>query len=539
MTHRPGIPWTSFLAGCLAVLGSARIVRAAETRLNVIQYPDKRSVEVPFTPTDRAPAGASLEADVKLAEGQARVDVSFKRLQPAVLFGGNVTAYVLWAVSRAGIFENLGELLADDESGSARYQTGMKEFAMLVTAEPLPGIWRPSDMVVFWSGPTQNKYSKNSTLAFSTFAKPARHDHESIGTLKWQGNEPLELFQARKAVAMGQELGLARYDEKSMNEAQTTLAQATNSLGTGGSSKVVTDYARRTTALVTTAARAMYKAEQERAEAEAAAKRKAELDALNQKASTAEASAAAAEAARRQAEDAEKRATELRTQAEMEKGEAERSKAEMAAAAASLAAQKSQLESDMAALQAEKDSADRAKADLAATAAALEGQKQDLEKQMADLSVANERIRIERDALAERLVGALTSVAETRRTARGVVVSLPDILFDTNKATLKTETQVTLAKMAGVLSVFPNLNLRVEGYTDATGTVEINDKLSNDRASSVIAFLKVQGISDSRMTGVGYGAKYPVAANDTKEGRAKNRRVEIVLAEGVIAAPTP
>jgi outer membrane protein OmpA-like peptidoglycan-associated protein len=524
--------------GCLTVLAAGRAA-AGEVSLNVIQYPDKRSVEVPFTATSRAPAGASLEGDVKLAEGQARIELSYERLQPALLFGGNITSYVVWAVSSAGVFENLGELFTDEDRGSGRFQTGMKEFALFVTAEPLPGIWRPSDMVVFWSGPTRNKYSKNSTLAFSAFGPAVKHDRESIGSMRWQGQEPLELYQARKAVEAGTEAGLDKYDEKAMREARTTLAQATNSMGSGGSRRTVTDYARRTTALVTTAARAMARAQQEQAEAEAAARRKAEVDSLNQKAATAQQSAAAADTARRQAEEAERRANELRTQAEMEKGEAERSKAEMAAAAAALASQKSQLESEMAALQAQKDSAEEAKAEMAATAAALDVQKRELEAQMAELTVANERIRAERNALADRLVGALASVAETRNTARGVVVSLPDILFDTNKATLKSAMQVTLAKLAGVLSVFPNLNLRVEGYTDSTGTAELNDKLSKDRSLSVIAFLKEQGLSETRMTGVGYGALYPVASNDSKEGRAKNRRVEIVLAEGVVAAPAP
>jgi outer membrane protein OmpA-like peptidoglycan-associated protein len=366
-----------------------------------------------------------------------------------------------------------------------------------------------------------------------------RHDRESIGTLRWQGQEPIELYQARKAVEMGQDLGLEKYDEKSMREAETTLAQATNSQGRGGSSKAVADYSRRTVALVTAAGRAMYKAQQEKAEAEAAAKRKAEVDALSQKAAAAQESAAAAEAARQQAEEAGRRAEELRTQAEMQKDQAERARADMAAAAAALAAQKSDLESQMAALQAEKDAAERAKADMAATAAALDEQKRELETQMTVLAAENERTLAERDALARRLIGALASVAQTEQTARGVVVSLSDILFDTNKATLKPEAQIALAKLAGVLSVFPDLNLRVEGYTDSTGTDEINNKLSKERASSVVSFLTREGIPDRRIASEGYGSRYPVAGNDTREGRAKNRRVEIVLAEGVVAAPTP
>ncbi|HEY6930814.1 MAG TPA: OmpA family protein [Thermoanaerobaculia bacterium] len=535
---RKGLSLPISLAAAL-IAATALRSGASELSLNVIQYPDRRSVEVPFAPTGRGATGASLHAEVELSQGQARIDIDFRKMQPAILFGGNITSYVVWAVSAAGLYENLGELWVEGENGSARYQTGMKEFAMFVTAEPVPGIWRPSDLVIFTSLPTQSQYAKNSTLAFSAFGTAMKHDRDSIGSLRWEGNEPIALYQARKVYEGGTEFGLAKYDEKSMRDAQTALAQATNSQGRGGSSKAVTDYSRRTDSLVTTAARAMYKAQQAEAEAAAAAKRQAELDALAKKADVAQQSAAAADAARRQAQDAEQRANQLRQQAEMEKSEAERAKAEMAAAAAALAAQKSDLEAEMAALKAEKDAADKAKADMSATAANLDAQKKDLETQMAALAAENQKTAAERDELAQRLTGALSTVADTQNTARGVVVNLSDILFDTNKATLKPETKLTLAKLTGVLSVFPKLNLRVEGYTDSTGTDEINNKLSRERALSVVEFLQAEGIAGSRITSEGYGSKYPVASNDTKEGKAKNRRVEIVLAEGVVAAPKP
>jgi outer membrane protein OmpA-like peptidoglycan-associated protein len=374
-------------------------------------------------------------------------------MQPALLFGGNVTAYVLWAVSSAGVYENLGELVVSEGSGSGRFQTGMKEFAMFVTAEPLSGIWRPSDMVVFASGPTKNKFSKNSTLAFSAFGPVVKHDRESIGTLRWQGQEPIELTQARKAVEAGTEAGLAQYDEKAMREAQTTLAQATNSMGSGGSRKVVTDYARRTTALVTTAARAMYKAQQEKAEADAAAKRKAEVDALNQKAANAQQSAAAADAARQQAEAAEQRQTRCARRPRWRRGKPNAPGGDGGGGGGAGRHKRSSSSRRWPRCRRKRDSAEQAKAEMTATAAARRPEA-DLEAQMAELTVANERIRSERNALADRLLGALASVAETRNTARGVAVSLPDILFDTNKATLKPEMVVTLAKLAGVLSVF-------------------------------------------------------------------------------------
>ena len=118
------------------------------------------------------------------------------------------------------------------------------------------------------------------------------------------------------------------------------------------------------------------------------------------------------------------------------------------------------------------------------------------------------------------------------------MVSLSDILFDTGKATLKSSAQISLAKMCGVLSVFPNLNLRIEGHTDSTGSDEINDKLSRERAAAVVVFLGGQGIAGARMISEGYGSKFPVASNETNDGRAKNRRVEVILAEGVIAGPS-
>src|SRR5262245_61582242 len=150
-----------------ALLATTALTSAAtELSLNIIQYPDRRSVEVPFAPTGRGPTGASLHAEVELSQGQARIDIDFRTMQPAILFGGSITSYVVWAVSPAGLYENLGELWVESENGSARYQTGMKEFAMFVTAEPVPGIWRPSDLIIFTSLPTQSQYAKNSTFAF-------------------------------------------------------------------------------------------------------------------------------------------------------------------------------------------------------------------------------------------------------------------------------------------------------------------------------------------------------------------------------------
>jgi len=125
-------------------------------------------------------------------------------------------------------------------------------------------------------------------------------------------------------------------------------------------------------------------------------------------------------------------------------------------------------------------------------------------------------------------------VADTQSSARGFVVNLPDILFDLNEATLKPEARVVIAKLSGILLIMPELNLRIEGHTDATGSEEHNQALSERRATSVKDFLTEQGLAAGRIVAVGYGETRPVADNESAEGRKKNRRVEIVISQGVV-----
>jgi outer membrane protein OmpA-like peptidoglycan-associated protein len=152
-------------------------------------------------------------------------------------------------------------------------------------------------------------------------------------------------------------------------------------------------------------------------------------------------------------------------------------------------------------------------------------------------SLETEKQRLARDKaiLSDRLQGALSKVAETQSTARGMIVNLPDILFDVNQSTLKDDAELVIAKLAGILLIMQDLNLRVEGHTDSTGSDAYNQRLSEQRAQSVYDFLFAQGIEAHRMKAVGYGPTRPIADNATTEGRSKNRRVEIVISEGVVA----
>lgn len=118
-----------------------------------------------------------------------------------------------------------------------------------------------------------------------------------------------------------------------------------------------------------------------------------------------------------------------------------------------------------------------------------------------------------------------------KKTERGLVITLGDVLFDTNKAELKSGASRSLQKLAGFLTQYPQRKAQIEGYTDSTGSADYNQDLSNRRANAVRASLVGMGISSDRITTHGYGKESPVASNDTATGRQMNRRVEIILSE--------
>jgi outer membrane protein OmpA-like peptidoglycan-associated protein len=116
------------------------------------------------------------------------------------------------------------------------------------------------------------------------------------------------------------------------------------------------------------------------------------------------------------------------------------------------------------------------------------------------------------------------------RDARGTILSMSDILFETGKADLKQELKENLAAIGAILqSLLTESKISVEGHTDNVGKADFNQKLSEQRAKSVMQYLIERGIDASRLQFVGYGFTKPVADNKTDEGKAKNRRVELVI----------
>ena len=195
-----------------------------------------------------------------------------------------------------------------------------------------------------------------------------------------------------------------------------------------------------------------------------------------------------------------------------------------------LEAEKAKMKDQEARLQAEmQQNQEKFQAEAAAQEAALKAANQreaDLQKELAE-----ERAKAEaRQQEAMNKLNELQSqMIQVTKSARGIILSMSDILFAVNKADLKADLKTSLAKVAGILSVYQQFNVSIEGNTDNTGSEEHNMKLSQQRADNVKAFLVEQGIAAERLTAKGLGMTMPVADNSTKEGRQKNRRVDLVI----------
>ncbi len=144
------------------------------------------------------------------------------------------------------------------------------------------------------------------------------------------------------------------------------------------------------------------------------------------------------------------------------------------------------------------------------------------------------QLQVEKAELRSLLLKQFNDVLQTRDTARGLVVNMSDVLFDTAKHTLRPLAREKLAKVAGIVSAHAGLRLEVEGHTDNVGGDDYNQQLSEQRGSAVRDYLTQQGMQVGSVTSRGFGETRPVASNNTAKGRQENRRVELVISGEVI-----
>jgi len=489
------------------------------------------SSKLDFAGTDLMPSANGI-AEINSKRGSIAIEAKFGNLQKPTTFGNEYLTYVLWAISPEGRAVNLGEvLLGGNHRSKLNVTTDLQAFALIVTAEPYYAVRQPSNVVILENVVRQE--TKGTTEAVNAkYELMERGGYIPTGykfdPVVLNTKLPLEFFEARNALRIAQSEGAETYASDSYQHAVQLMNTA--------DSQAISKHVDRKP-LIATSREAVQTAEDARAvavkkmddvrldnERQAASDSQAQTqaqadDAVRQK-EHAQSEQARAEIARAQAESDTTRAQTARAQAESETARAQDE-------AAQVRSDSAQAKSDMADSQAASANAlSAAQAD--AEQSRLAAQEAQRNAQQADADKA---------AMRTRLSEQLNRILQTRDSARGLIVSMSDVLFDTGKYSLKPGAREKLAKVAGILLAYPGLNIEVGGYTDNVGGNEMNQKLSENRASSVRDYLVQQGVLTNSVSSRGFGNTLPVASNDNSAGRQQNRRVELLVSGEAIGNP--
>jgi outer membrane protein OmpA-like peptidoglycan-associated protein len=498
-------------------------------------------------------SGARGEAKVESKQGYIEIEVEFDNLQPANNLGAEYLTYVMWAITPEGRTSNLGEVLLNGTKSKLNVSTDLQVFGLVVTAEPYYSVTRPSDLIVLENVVRADTRGKVEDID-AKYELLERGQYKRLANplaLKLDRKVPLELYEARNAVQIARAMGADHYASETFQKAEKSLAQAEAYQDRKAGTKPVTMTARETVQTAEDARAIAVKRQEEQA---LAAERQQSADreqlAQGQRAaaqSETDRVTREAEGARIKAQaDAERLTSEKNAQAAAALAEAERVKRETDARARLAAADADRLRlENEARTNAAKAEAARLKAEVDLRTAAgeaeanrlkQENEAQRLASQAALDAAAKQRAQLEAEKaeLRTRLLAQFNAILQTRDTARGLVVNMSDVLFDTGKYTLRPLAREKLANVAGIVAGHPGLKLDVEGHTDSVGSEDYNQKLSEQRSSSVREYLTGHGMQTAAVTSTGFGKTRPVASNDTARGRQQNRRVELVISGDVI-----
>jgi len=422
-----------------------------------------------------------------------------------------------------------------------------------VTAEPYFAVSRPSDVVVMENIVRPDTQGKIELIdAKYELLQRGQYEHlANVLDLKVNGKTPLELYEARNAVHIARTSGADRYATETFQKAESNLKQAEAYRARNAGSKPITMTARQAVHIAEDARAIAVKRQDDdllAAERQAGVDRenRAENGRVAAESETARVARSAASARlTAQAEaDRVKRDNDLRAAAAQT--EADRLKrdndAKMAAAQNEADRLKRENALQTASAQAE---ADRLKQENALQASAAQSEadrlRRENEAQRASAQAELDRVagdkrllETEKADLRAQLLLQFNAILQTRDTARGLIVNMSDVLFDTAKFSLRPEAREKLAKVAGIVSGHPGLRLDVEGHTDNVGGDDYNQQLSEQRGSAVRDYLTQQGMPANSVSTKGFGKTQPVASNETASGRQQNRRVELVISGEII-----
>jgi len=445
-----------------------------------INYRSRGNTTVDLTGTALLPDARGV-AEVSAKKGHIKIDARFSDLERATRFGSEYLTYVLWAITPEGRPRNLGEVQFTGDDIRTQVTTELQAFALVVTAEPYFAVTQPSDVVVMENGVRPDTRGRVETMQ-------ARYELLSRGsylmnrpseftTKPLEPGMPTNLAQARNAVELARLAGADRYATDAFTKAAHLLAEA----------ELAREKGRSKDEVITSARQSAQTAEDARL---IAVKRQDEAFTAQQKAV---------------ADDRGRQAFEERLRADREELKAAQAKAE----------------------------AEHERNDTARVRNELQQARLDALKAQAAVAVAEQ----EKNALRAQLREQLNMFLETRESARGLIMMVPDVLFETASARLTSVARERLARVSGILAAQPDLDIAIEGHTDSVGDDERNQRLSERRAQEVFAYLVQQKIPQASMDVAAFGETRPIAPNDTPAGRQQNRRVEVVVSGESIGTP--
>jgi outer membrane protein OmpA-like peptidoglycan-associated protein len=463
---------------------------------------------------------AAGEAKIESKRGTRKISAEFSGLDRPTSFGSEYLTYVLWAISPEGKSVNVGEVLVGDNHRSKLdVTTDLQAFALIVTAEPYFAVRQPSNVVILENLIGSGR-SDASEVVDAKYELIDRGGYLSTGfkfdPLVLNARLPLEFYEARNAVRIAQSEGAERYATSTFQKAVGQMNEAdTLAIDKHEDKKALVSLSREVVQTAEEAREITVKhIDEERVELErnASAARVANATgrAKNESNRRAAAEAVAVDAVQQRNEaDRQNRNAQAAAQ--------QATDSQMAAESARDSAQQQQHDAEA---NSDRDHADAINAQAAAASSDAQ-----LQQAIQD-----------REALRARLLQEFNVILQTRDTARGLVVNMSDVLFDSGKFTLRPLAREKLAKISGIVQAYPSLTLAVEGNTDSVGTDEFNQQLSEQRAESVRDYLTSQGVPDSSTTSAGFGRTRPIASNETSEGRQQNRRVEMIVSGEVIGS---
>lgn len=456
--------------------------------------------QIDFRGTVLLPQGKG-NAVVESKTGRTDVDAHFERLAPPQQFGTEYLTYVLWAITPEGQAKNLGEVLANgSDKAHTHVTTDLQKFGLIVTAEPYSAVHVPSDVVVMenqirpdtigGTEPIQAHFElmPRGSYTYNVPSGPPVAGH-SVSMAEYE--ELVELYQAQNALQIAESQGAAQYAPDVLGKARSEYENARQLQSRKHADKDAVVTAARGAAQTAEDARALTVSRRKDAEV-AEANGKAEHE------------------------------QQLRLQAEAQTRNAQ---AEAAEAQAKAVAAANALESERSARNVAGNSAEQQPAALNAPPPPPPAESAPLAASYVNPPAGQNEQGDAHIALRAQLLAQLKQSFDALDTGRGLVVTLPD--RDFQGVILQPSFAEGLRKLVSIVKSQPGLTIEVDGNSDTGGSA--GDQFSLDRATEVEDMLIRGGLSEKLITARGLGDSHPFGPNTTPQGKADNRRVEIVI----------